>query len=255
MWMKQRHVQRVVGRSALLRRAAIGLSSAIESFAMGGHKRRDTLALIRRSKRGRESLLTANESFTLYGIARAQAALDGDFAEFGVFEGTSASLIAAAAPGRTLHLFDTFAGLPEPRQDERGVLRRGQFEASLPRVRERLADLDTVRFHPGPFPATTAGLGALRFSFVHLDVDLYESTLAGLAFFYPRMVPGGIILSHDYSMLPGVERAFTDFLADRPERAIELPSTQAMIVCRTPPAPADQARDAVRTARPCAVET
>lgn len=32
-------------------------------------------------------------------------------------------------------------------------------------------------------------------------------------------------------MLPGVERAFADFLMDRPERPIELPSTQAMLVC------------------------
>lgn len=232
MWMKHRHVQRIVGRSPLLRRTAIGLASAVESFTMRGHKQGEAMALIRRSKRGRESLLTANESFTLYGVARAQAALDGDLAEFGVFEGTSASLIAAAAPGRTLHLFDTFAGLPEPRADERGVLRRGQFEASLPRVRQRLADLDSLRFHAGPFPATTRGLEHLRFSFVHLDVDLYESTLAGLDYFYPRMVAGGIILSHDYSMLSGVERAFADFLADRPERPIELPSTQAMLVCR-----------------------
>ncbi|MBB3587504.1 TylF/MycF/NovP-related O-methyltransferase [Sphingomonas sp. BK481] len=184
MWMKHPQVQRIVGRSRLLRRAAIGLASAIESLSLRGPKRGDTLALIRRSKRGRESLLTANESFTLYGIAHAQAALDGDLAEFGVFEGTSASLIAAAAPGRALHLFDSFAGLPEPGADEREVLQRGQFEASLPRVRARLADLDMVRFHPGAFPASATGLDALRFSFVHLDVDLYESTLAGLAFFY-----------------------------------------------------------------------
>ncbi len=163
MWMKHPQVQRVVGRSRLLRRGAIGLASAIESLSLRGHKRGDTLALIRRSKRGRESLLTANESFTLYGIAHAQAALDGEMAEFGVFEGTSASLIAAAAPGRALHLFDSFAGLPEPRADEREVLQRGQFEASLPRVRARLADLDMVRFHPGAFPASTTGLDALRF--------------------------------------------------------------------------------------------
>ncbi len=50
-----------------------------------------------------------------------------------------------------------------------------------------------------------------RFSFVHLDVDLYESTLAGLEYFYPRLIPGGVILSHDYSILAGVKKAFEDF--------------------------------------------
>ena len=70
----------------------------------------------------------------------------------------------------------------------------------------------------------------MRFSLVHLDADLYSSTLAGLEFFYPRMVPGGIIIVHDYSTLPGVAQALTDFLAQREELLIELPTTQAMIV-------------------------
>ena len=231
MWMKHPLVQRVVGRNRMLRRSAIGLLSAIETVAMRGHKRREAMTLIRGSRRGRESLLTANEHFTLYGIASAQAALAGDMAEFGVFEGSSATVLATAAPHRTLHLFDTFEGLPEPRADERRVLRRGQFQTDLDRVRRRLSAHDNLAFHVGAFPRSARGLGELRFSFVHLDVDLYDSTLAGLAYFYPRMVPGGIILSHDFSMLPGVERAFADFLMDRPERPIELPSTQAMLVC------------------------
>jgi O-methyltransferase len=232
MWMKQPLVQRIVGQNRVLRRSAIGLLSALETAAMRGHKQREVMALIRGSRAGRESLLTANEHFTLFGIARAQGALAGDMAEFGVFEGSSATILATAAPHRVLHLFDTFMGLPQPGAGEQTVFRKGQFVTSLPRVRRRLAAHDNLAFHVGTFPASTAGLDHLRFSFVHLDVDLYDSTLAGLAYFYPRMVPGGIIVSHDFSILPGVERAFADYLADRPERPIELPSTQAMIVCR-----------------------
>jgi O-methyltransferase len=57
-----------------------------------------------------------------------------------------------------------------------------------------------------------------------------ESTLACLEFFYPRMIPGGIMLSHDYSILAGVRQAFTEFLTDKPEPVIELPSTQCMVI-------------------------
>lgn len=231
MWMKHPTIQRVVGQSRLLRGAAIGLLSGIETTAMRGHKSADVLATIRRRGAARETLTTANEAFTLYGVARAQAALDGAMAEFGVYEGASASIIATAAPGVPLHLFDTFAGLPEPGDGEEEVFVAGQFGTDLDRVRARLEPRADLHFHVGAFPQSTAGLDDLRFGFVHLDVDLYASTLAGLAWFYPRMLPGGIILSHDYSMLAGVERAFADFLADRRERVIELPSTQAMIVC------------------------
>jgi hypothetical protein len=65
---------------------------------------------------------------------------------------------------------------------------------------------------------------------VHFDVDLYESTKACLEFFYPRMIVGGVMLSHDYSLLAGVRKAVDEFLQDKPEKPIELPSTQCMIV-------------------------
>jgi hypothetical protein len=58
---------------------------------------------------------------------------------------------------------------------------------------------------------------------------LYEGTRACLEFFYPRMIPGGIMLSHDYSILSGVRAAFEEFMSDKPEGLIELPTTQCML--------------------------
>ena len=52
------------------------------------------------------------------------------------------------------------------------------------------------------------------FSFVHLDVDLYQSTKDGLAWFYPRLNRGGILISHDYSNADGVRKAFDEFFAE-----------------------------------------
>jgi hypothetical protein len=40
------------------------------------------------------------------------------------------------------------------------------------------------------------------------------------------------MLSHDYSVLSGVKQAFTEFLADKPEDLIELPSTQCLVIKR-----------------------
>jgi hypothetical protein len=65
---------------------------------------------------------------------------------------------------------------------------------------------------------------------VHLDADLYASTTAGLEFFYPRMIPGGIIITHDFSILPGVAHAFSEFFLQKGRAIIELPTTQAMVV-------------------------
>jgi O-methyltransferase len=233
-WMNYERAQRIVSRSKVLRRLTIGAFARLELLILKGHKDQIAIDKIRRCRRDTESLLTGNEAFFLYSLARAQACLNGAMAELGVFEGSSARIICEAKEDRPIYLFDTFAGLPEPRESEKCLLRHGQYSASLGAVRNVLRDYSQVHFRPGLFPLSTVGMEEVRFSLVHLDSDLYSSTLAGLEFFYPRMIPGGVILAHDYSTLPGVSQAFADFLGDEWGSVIELPTTQAMIVAREP---------------------
>ena len=60
------------------------------------------------------------------------------------------------------------------------------------------------------------------YCFVNLDFDLYQPTLAGLEYFYPRMVKSGIILVHDYfsRVYKGVKQAIFEF--DKKENGIKL---------------------------------
>jgi O-methyltransferase len=225
-------LHRAMAGSRLLRRITLGLLTRLELAIMAGHKERETLAAIKHGRQGRESLLSGNEAYTLFSIARAQAGLPGDMAEVGVFEGASAKLISIASSNTPLHLFDTFSGLPQPGTHEKAHLRSGLYAAGLPSVQAFLADRTNIQFHPGLFPASAQDCAERQYSFVHLDVDLESSTAACLAYFYPRLPPGGIILTHDYSYLNGVRAAFTTFLADKPERLIELPSSQALLVKR-----------------------
>ncbi len=237
MWMKHRLVHRLYARLPLLRRFAMGVLARAQLAGLGGHKERDVLRLIRRVRQQRESLLSGNEAFLVHSLARAQSGLPGAMAEVGVYQGCSAKLISLASGGVRLHLFDTFEGLPEPGPDEIGHLRACQYRSGLAAVRAFLADEPNVVFHPGRFPQTASGLESERFSFVHLDVDLKSSTRAALDFFHPRMVPGGIILTHDYSFLDGVREAFAEFLALAGGQVIELPTSQALLVCIGQPAP------------------
>ena len=231
MWMKHRYVHRVYARMPTLRRLAMGILSWLELTGLSGHKEHDVLRLIRRVRRERESLLSGNEAFVVHSLARAQSALPGAMAEVGVYQGCSAKLISLASGGRRLHLFDTFDGLPEPEAAECGHLRARQYRSGLAAVRAFLADAPEVVFHPGCFPGTAMAVETERFSFVHLDVDLKSSTRACLEFFYPRMVPGGIIMTHDYSFLDGVREAFAEFLGKVGGQVIELPTSQALLVC------------------------
>lgn len=222
-------LQRLIGDS-FLERMLVGYVARSELFMLKRHKNPDTVRLIRQVRKDRQSLQTAAEQFVVHSVARAYGQVPGDFAEVGVFQGCSARLICDAKGDKPLHLFDTFEGLPAPSEKDRGVHEAGWFACSLESVQEYLRGYPNVHYYKGLFPQSAAGLEANRFAFVHLDVDLYESTLESLKFFYPRMPPGGVILSHDYSLLSGVKQAFEEFCRDKTERPVELPSTLCMLI-------------------------
>ncbi|GBR51980.1 macrocin-O-methyltransferase [Neokomagataea thailandica NBRC 106555] len=224
-------MRRFLGGNRVARALTFGLQNRLQMALLKGHKSPKTLRRLAAASKAAHSLLSTDEAFTLHEIAQGQTTLPGDFAEFGVYRGASAALICGVKGSKHLHLFDTFEGLPEGTEEgERNVFQEGQFTGTLPDVQQILRHFGGVSFHKGFFPDTTAGLEEHKFSFVHLDVDLHDATRDALAFFYPRMVSGGVILTHDYSIIPGVSKAFQDFFALKPENIIELTTTQAMVI-------------------------
>jgi O-methyltransferase len=172
--------------------------------------------------------------FNLYQLVLKTQKVPGEIAELGVYRGGSAKLIASLKGDKALHLFDTFEGMPavNPDMDRH---RTGDFaETSMKAVQQYLGRFSNIFYHPGFFPDSARDLAKtpMSFSMIHLDVDIYESTKAGLEFFYPRMAKGAIIISHDYRRLScaGVKRAFDEFFADKPEPVIELWQTQCLVV-------------------------
>lgn len=228
-WLKNSFVQRLGG--GRLEQLGLDLWSATQNLALGARKDPADARLIRHVRSKRKCLLSSFECYTLMGIARAQSRIPGPMAEVGVYQGASARLLSAVKGDRTLHLFDTFEGLPPDGDRDGGCHRHTQYACSLESVQKWLAGCEGLVYHKGLFPDSAEGLSETGFSFVHLDVDLYQSTAAGLEYFYPRMAPGGVIVSHDYDILEGVKAAFTEFFADKPEGVIELPTTQCMVIC------------------------
>jgi hypothetical protein len=173
---------------------------------------------------------TPLECVELYQAVTAAEKIHGDLAEVGVYRGGTAALMLTASAHKRLHLFDTFTGLPHGEGD----MVADEWAGSLSEVKRNLDYWnDRIIYHPGLFPVSALGAESLRFSFVHLDVDLYDSTSAALEWFWPRMVPGGILLSHDYPLLDGVVRAFREFFEPRPEPVIALSGNQCLAVRTT----------------------
>lgn len=194
-------------------------------------ERSKVLKLIRKIKSENEMVLRDNEAYQIFMAVVRTAKINGEIAEVGVYKGGSAKIISEAKGNKILHLFDTFEGLPSISEvDNPKQFQKGDYAASFENVKNYLKKYQNVHLYKGFFPSTSLPINNFMFSFVHLDLDLYESTLDSIKFFYPRMNKGGIIISHDYIDASGVRKAFDEFFEDKPEPIIEMSGSQCLIV-------------------------
>jgi O-methyltransferase len=196
--------------------------------------RKSHLDMIRRVMRETGLAMNGCEAYQVLTTVKAVVEkVAGELAEVGVYRCGSARLICEAKGARELHLFDTFAGLPSPGQNDAGVaFWTGQFAASLEAAQEYLKAFPNVHFYKGLFPSTAEPVRDKKFCFVHLDVDLYEATRAGLEFFYPRMTAGGVLMCHDYDA-SGVRLAIDEFFRDKPELVLQQPAGSHCVVVKS----------------------
>lgn len=193
------------------------------------HYEKKILNLINNLRSSGDLLLTVVESLQVYECARSAQKIKGDFAEVGVYRGGSAVIISEVKKGKKFHLFDTFEGLPDNEKID-SLVGDNSMVSNLDEVKSKLKRYKNVYFYKGLFPKTGNKIKKDKFAFVHLDVDLYRSTINSLKFFYPKMSKGGIILSHDYPFMPGVKRAFDEFFENRRELVLKLSGNQAIVI-------------------------
>ena len=72
---------------------------------------------------------------------------------------------------------------------------------------------DGLKYYKGLFNEIFPKISNKKYCLVNIDVDLVESMLECLRYFYSRVSKGGIILSHDYHF-EGCKREFNNFFKD-----------------------------------------
>lgn len=182
--------------------------------------------------------------FQLAELAKAVRSLPGSTAECGVFRGVGSGMICQSLQGSyqtgEMHLgFDSWDGVSEPEEADRMPdgqhgWRRGQLRTPLAATQELLSVFDFCKLTQGWIPSCFGPAEGHRFRLLHIDVDLRQPTWDSLAFFYPRMVAGGVIVldDHGFSDCPGARSAAIEFFADKPEPIIEVPTGQAFVFKR-----------------------
>jgi cephalosporin hydroxylase len=179
------------------------------------------------------------KAFAHYEVFRKIEALPGDIVECGVYKGASlltfARFLETFCTGdrtRKVLGFDHFRGLVDRTEkdgldDRVGNTAEGWNPAAFrdtlfalvdafnrdsfvpQRARIELVDGDVCQ----TAKAYAADNPGLRISLLHLDMDLYEPTLAALEAFWPRLLTGGIVLFDEFAIRewPGETEAVETF--------------------------------------------
>ncbi len=157
------------------------------------------------------SLSLAKQHYYLRTDAIVAAPPEGLFIEFGVWEGFWLNQLARAFPDKTFYGFDSFEGLPE----QWSIRPKGYFSlgGKLPEVEKN------IRLVKGYFdrslPVFLAEHPDEKISFIHMDCDLYTSTMTALTLIRDRLQVGTQIVLDDFMLEPGwatqEHKAFMDF--------------------------------------------
>src|SRR5262245_8392004 len=184
------------------------------------------------------TMVPSESLLALSRVARATLTygIPGAFVECGVWRGGSAFVMAemlrlAGSPDRKVWLFDSYEGLPAPKeidgpkafeytQNTDSPWYHDNCSASLDLVRNAAAGLGLssyTEFVKGWFDQTLVPtrdrIGPI--AILRIDADWYESVRCCLESLYDQVVEGGFVIFDDYYTFDGCAIAVHEFLAGR----------------------------------------
>lgn len=173
-----------------------------------------------------------------YEIYQHILGLNGDIAEFGVFKGVSLVQLLTFRDlletpyTRKVYGFDAFGKFPADLQlegDKEFVKKfEGQagFGISKELLNESLSHKGFTNYELiqgdilKTLPKFLKQNPHVRFSLLHIDVDVYEPTKVILETCYDLLVRGGVLMLDDYGTIEGETKAVDEFFSDRAQSNI-----------------------------------
>lgn len=170
--------------------------------------------------------------------------IPGAFVECGVWKGGSsmAAALTYLKLGKTdvdLFLFDTFAGMPPPGDEDfhsgsgkaaAELLSKSsesdeiRAHATIEEVRRNLESTrypsNHLHFHKGMVEETIPLHAPEQISVLRLDTDWYSSTRHELVHLFPRVSKHGILIIDDYGHWAGARKAVDEYFAEQKPRPL-----------------------------------
>ena len=116
----------------------------------------------------------------------------GDFVECGTYYGVSARVLAENCKG-TLHLFDSWEGLPDLSEFDNEFYKTEKWIYDLEETKNNLSQFDNIKYYKGWYPNRFKEVDH-PISLLHIDASLYLSTKLCLEYFWPKLIDGGYLI-------------------------------------------------------------
>ncbi len=179
-------------------------------------------------------------------LVKQVQSIQGSVVECGVWKGgMSAAMAELLGNTRQYYLFDSFEGLPDPKEidgqsaidwqkDKDGPWYFDNCTADIKYAEEcmKKTGIDSFTIVKGWFSETLSGYKMSEgIAVLRIDADWYDSTIECFENFFPKVNEGGLILLDDYYTWDGCSKAVHDYLSrnQRPERILNFENIYYMI--------------------------
>ncbi len=166
--------------------------------------------------------------YMLRQLAEQQSSKDLNFAECGVYAGMSMLFTADKCNQRFIGI-DSFEGVSAKTEFDTDYFDSVKLDIDMKYSIMTLDGIPNVEIYKGWIPDAFEHLDELEYSYIHIDVDMYEPTRDSISYFWPRLSDGGVLICDDYGSYktPGARKAMNDFF-NRSD-ILELPTGQAIV--------------------------
>jgi hypothetical protein len=174
--------------------------------------------------------------------AHHAAKLDGDFVECGVNTGIISLAICEYLGfndlNKTFWLFDTYQGIPEEQiSPAEKALGRGKenpdyYPPCYEIAKKNFAPYPRAKLVKGRVPEILTSVVIDKVAYLSLDMNIAAPERAAIEYFWPKLVPGAVIVMDDYGWAPyrAQKTALDEFARSQGVEIMALPTGQGFLI-------------------------
>lgn len=122
---------------------------------------------------------------------------DASFAEAGIYAGMSVFFTAEYCNEKFIAI-DSFKGVSQPGEKDSNYFKKNDLSIDKKCAEMTLSRYKNVNIIDGWIPEILKDIPELSYSFVNIDVDLYEPTKYSIEYFWERMISGSVMILDDF---------------------------------------------------------